>query len=129
MHIEVFSLCDAATANQGKLNMLGVFDVIWSSKIPVIHPQCSIALRIRFDSIERGDHKISVNFVDIDGKHILPPANGTIKVNFPDEQSSGASNLIFNLQGLKLERYGEYSLDLAIDGRSEASLPLIVKKR
>ena len=129
MRLEVFSLCDAATADTGKLNILGAFDVIWSSKIPAIHPQCAIALRIRFDAIERGEHKISVNFVDIDGKHVLPPANGIIKVNFPNEQSSGSSHLILNIQRLKLEKYGEYSIDLAIDGRSEASLPLFVKKR
>jgi len=129
MHLEVFSLCDAATADTGKLNVLGAFDTIWCSRMPAVHPQCSIALRIRFGAIERGEHKISVNFVDTDGKHILPPANGTIKINFPKEQRSGSSHLILNIQGLKLEKYGEYSIDLAIDGRSEASLPLFVKKR
>jgi len=129
MHLEVFSLCDAATADTGKLNILGAFDTIWCSQVPVVHPQCSIALRIRFDSIERGEHKISVNFVDADGKHILPPANGVIKINFPNEQRSGSSHLILNIQGLKLEKHGEYSIDLAIDGRSEASLPLFVKQK
>ncbi|MCK4917787.1 MAG: hypothetical protein KAS51_06205 [Candidatus Omnitrophica bacterium] len=129
MHLEVFSLCDAATTDTGKLNILGAFDTIWCSKIPAVHPQCSIALRIRFDAIEKGEHKISVNFVDADGKHILPPTNGIIKINFQNDQRSGSSHLIFNIQGLKLEKYAEYSIDLAIDGRSEASLPLFVKQQ
>jgi hypothetical protein len=129
MHIEVFSLCDAATADAGKLSMLGAFDAIWTAKTPVVHPQCAIALRIRFDRIERGEHKIAVNFVDIDGKHLLPPANGLIKIDFADIQSSGSSNLILNIQGLKLEKYGEHSIDLAVDGNLKARLPLFVRKR
>jgi len=129
MQVELFSLCDAATASSGKLNILGAFDVIWAKKIPAIHPQCSVALRIRFESIERGEHKVSVNFIDADGKHIIPPANGVIKINFPEGQRSGSSNLILNIQRLKLEKYGDYAIDVAIDGRSEASIPLIVKER
>lgn len=50
-------------------------------------------------------------------------------INFPDEQRSGSANLILNIQGLKLERLGEYSIDLAIDGQEKASLPLFVKER
>jgi hypothetical protein len=128
MQVEVFSLCDAATADTGKLNILGVFDAIWTVKMPAVHPHCAVALRFRFESIERGEHRVVVNFVDLDGKHIIPPANGTININFPDEQSSGAANLILHIQMLKFERYGEYSIDLAIDGRREASLPLFVRE-
>jgi len=55
MQIEVFVLCDAATADHlGKLNLLGTFDTIWVKEIPTIYPQCTIALRIRFERIERG---------------------------------------------------------------------------
>ena len=130
MNIEVFSLCDAATVDvAGKLNVLGAFDTIFSGDMPMVYPQCAIALRIRFASIERGEHRVIVNFVDLDGKHIIPAANGTININFPEEQRSGSANLVLNLQMLKLEKYGEYSIDLAVDGRNEASLPLFVREK
>ena len=130
MNIEVFSLCDAATVDvAGKLNVLGAFDTIWAGNMPAVYPQCTIALRIRFNSIERGEHRVTVNFVDMDGKHIIPAANGTININFPDEQRSGSANVVFNLQMLKLENHGEHSIDLAIDGRKEASLPLFIRER
>ncbi|OGX14957.1 MAG: hypothetical protein A2166_03705 [Omnitrophica WOR_2 bacterium RBG_13_41_10] len=129
MNIEVFSLCDAATVDVGKLNILGAFDTIWTVNMPAVHPQCAIALRVRFENIERGEHRVTVNFVDLDGRHIIPSANGTININFPNEQRSGSANLILNMQMLKLEKYGEYSIDLAIDGRSLASLPLFVRAR
>ncbi|MDD5166016.1 MAG: hypothetical protein PHQ57_01340 [Candidatus Omnitrophica bacterium] len=129
MQIEIFSLCDAATADFGKLSMLGVFDSIQVAKIPAIHLQCTIALRVRFSRIERGEHKVTVNFVDIDGKDVIPPAQGAIQVDFPEEQDSSAANLILNIQGLKLEKPGEYSISLAIDGQEKASLPLFVRER
>jgi len=98
MRIEVFSLCDAATADAGKLNMLGAFDTIWAAGLPVIHPQCTIALRVRFERIERGEHKVAVQFSDMDGKHVIPPAQGIININFSDDQGSGSANLILNIQ-------------------------------
>ena len=59
MHIEVFSLCDAATVDAGgKLNILGAFDTIWAANIPVVYPHFGVALRVRFNSIERGEHKV-----------------------------------------------------------------------
>ena len=109
--------------------MLGAFDTIGATKIPIVHPQCAIALRVRFERIERGEHKVIVQFVDIDGKNVIPPAQGAITMNFPEEQSSGSANLILNIQALKLEKFGQYSIDLAIDGQQKASLPLFVKER
>lgn len=129
MQIEAFSLCDAATADNGKLNILGTFDSIWLTKIPFIIPQCAIALRVRFQRIERGEHQVTVNFVDADGKNIIPPAQGSINVNFSEEQDSGAANLILNIQGLKIDKFGEYSIDLAIHGEQKMSLPLFIKER
>ncbi len=130
MNVEVFSLCDAATVDAaGKLNVLGAFDTIWVPSMPAVYPQCSIALRIRFQNMERGEHRVSVNFVDLDGKHIIPTADGAIKIDFPDEQRSGSANLVLNLQMLKIVNYGEYSIDLAVDTRNEASLPLFVREK
>jgi len=129
MQIEIFALCDAATTDSGKLNVLGAFDSLWVSKIPAVHSQCAIALRVRFEKIERGEHKLTVQFVDIDGKNVMPPARGDLLIKFPDEQKSLSSNFVLNIQGLKLERLGEYAIDLAVDGQQKASLPLFVRER
>jgi hypothetical protein len=130
MYIEVISLCDASTVDAGgKLNILGAFDTIWAAVMPVAYPHLAIALRIRYDNIEKGEHRVVVNFVDVDGKHIIQPVNSVININFPNEQRTGSVNAVLNIQMLKFEKYGEYSIDLAIDGKKEASLPLYVKER
>jgi len=128
MNLEVFSLCDIAAIDKaGKLSVIGAFDTIWADTVPISYPQCAVALRIRFEGLERGEHKVVVNFVDIDGHHIVQPASGTISINFPDDQRSASANLVLNLQMLKLGSYGEYSIDLLIDEQNAGSLPLFVK--
>ncbi len=128
MNVEAFVICDAATDSHGKLNILGAFDTIWAQNVPVTHPFCAIALRIRFMRIEEGVHPIRINLVDEDGKNIMPPIDGNINIKFATDDESVAANLIINVQGLRLEKFGGYSIDLAINGRHEASLPLFLKQ-
>ncbi|MHC4396042.1 MAG: DUF6941 family protein [Planctomycetota bacterium] len=126
MEIEAFLLCDCATQGQGKLNVLGAFDRIYSPKIPAVHPACTIAARIRFTAFEEGSHRIKINVVDADGNKAGPELEDNITVRVGDGESTCVRNLILNIQGLKLENFGDYRIDLAIDGRQEATLPLSV---
>src|SRR6266576_4905432 len=64
MNIQVAVLCDAATDDNGKLNLLGAFDTIKTPQLPAVHPQCSIALRVTFFSGDEGKHELQLNFVD-----------------------------------------------------------------
>jgi hypothetical protein len=126
MEIEAFLLCDAATDQQGKLNVLGAFDNLWVRQLPAKHPQCSIAARVRFERIEEGDHAVKIQIIDEDGQNIAPKLEGTISVRTAPGIDSSATNLILNIQGLEFKRFGSYQIDLAIDGQLQASLPLRV---
>ena len=128
MKTEAFLLCDAATDSQGKLNILGAFDSIFAREMPVAHRLCAVALRMRFAGTETGDHKIKISIIDADGKSIIPDMDGNIGIKTNDETASRAVNLILNIQGLKLQKFGEYRIDAAINGRHEASLPFYVRK-
>jgi len=129
MNVEIFCLCDAATDQQGKLNILGAFDTVFAKDIPTVHPQCAVVLRIRFQHIEQGQHKIIVHLIDADGNFVIPSLDADINLKeAPQHQDSVAINMVLNLQQLKFEKYGEYAINLAVDGRQEASLPLYVKQ-
>lgn len=127
MDIQVAVLCDAATDNSGKLNILGTFDTIYTSQLPAIHPQCSIAIRMTFGKSEEGEHKLKLNFVDEDGKSVMPPIEIPVEVSVPDETIFLSRNFIVNIQKLKFEKEGLYSIDLAVDGRQEGNIPLLVR--
>jgi hypothetical protein len=127
MNIESFLLCDAATDQAGKLNVLGAFDNIFSKEIPVRHRACSIATRIRFSKIEAGDHTVRIFIIDADGNSIGPKLEGNISVRIGDNLSTAVVNLILNIQNLEFKQYGQYQIDLAIDGNVQASLPLYIR--
>lgn len=129
MELETFVLCDAATDYRGKLNLLGTFDTIYAGKLPLVWPHCALALRLRFSGIEEGGHGVRINFIDGDGHPILPPLEGKVEVKIRPGMSTVATNMILNIDRLKLEHEGEYSINLAVDGRQIASLPLYLRLR
>jgi len=130
MNIEAFLLCDCATQDrQGKLNVLGAFNNIFVAQMPYVHPACTVAGRVRFTKIEEGDHKIRINIIDQDGQAIGPKKiEGHLSARVGDDVDSAAFNFILNFQRLKFQKYGQYRIDLAIDGRQEGSLPFHVRK-
>lgn len=128
MKTEVFALCDAATQWAGKLNILGTFDTIFSPQLPATHPQCSVAIRLRFEKIEEGEHRVRVNLVDEDGHLVMPSFDLNLKVQMPEGVQSISTNWVINIQRLQFKSYGQYAIHLAVDGRSEASLPLFVRE-
>ncbi len=127
MNIEAFLLCDCATQQQGKLNVLGAFDSIFTGRMPFALPGCAIALRIRFSKVEEGNHQARINIIDQDGKAIGPKLEGRMSVKFVDDADSALINSILFLHKLKFQEYGQYRIDLAVDGRQVTSLPLYVK--
>lgn len=127
MDIEVFVICDAATDSAGKLNVLGAFDSLLARTVPVMHPQCTVALRMRFARVEEGDHKIKISLVDADGRPVVPDLDAGMHVQFRGPESSLAANMIMNLQRVQFKTAGEYSVNLAVDGRFERAIPLAVR--
>lgn len=128
MNIEAFLLCDAATEQQGKLNVLGAFDNIYAKKVPTMHPACALAVRIRFDKIEEGNHSVRIQIIDQDGNNVCPKLEGNISVRTMPGHDSTVANLVLNIQRLEFKQYGQYRVDLAIDNKIEGSLPFHVRE-
>lgn len=127
MEIQVATLCDAATDSQGKLNILGTFDTINAAQMPAVHPQCSVALRMVFSKMEEGQHQVRLNFVDEDGKSVMPPIDMPVTVDVPDDAIFISRNFIVNIQHLKFEKPGLYSVDIAMDDEQKGNIPLLVR--
>ena len=127
MNIQVAILCDAATEDHGKLNLLGAFDTIYAPQLPAVHPQCAVALRVTFNPGDEGTRKLKLNFVNADGHAIMPPIEIPVAVALPDDVLFATRNFIVNIQQLKFTEAGLYSVDVRLDDKSQASIPLLVK--
>jgi hypothetical protein len=128
MNIQTAVLCDAATQDaSSKLNVLGAFDTLCAPQLPVVHPQCAVALRITFMSGDEGEHKMALNFINADGRSIMPPIEIPVTVTLPEDAHFITLNFVVNIQQLKFPEAGLYSVDVRVDGESRASIPLQVK--
>jgi hypothetical protein len=128
MNIQVAVLCDAATEDNGKLNLLGAFDTIYAPQMPAVHPQCAVALRMTFQPGDEGTRKLTLNFINADGRPIMPGIPPQpIQVTLPDDVHFITRNFIVNIQQLKFAEAGLYSVDVRLDDTSQGNIPLSVK--
>src|SRR5438270_8395714 len=103
MKTEIFTLCDAATTDaSGKLNVLGSFDRIHAATVPVTHPLCALAMKLRFERVEEGQKRVRISFMDSDGKPVMPTLDANTQVAFPPNEHSITVCLVLQIQQMKL---------------------------
>src|SRR5215510_14466335 len=78
MKMELFTFCDFAQENGGKLTIVGTFDTIISRNFPCIHPQLSVVIRLRFDMWEFSDHTFRIETRDLEGEMSMEAITGNV---------------------------------------------------
>lgn len=110
------------------MNAIGIFDTIYARSVPVIYGLCALAIRVKFDRIEEGNKRLKLSFIDSDGNSVMPSMESIIPVRLPQNSPTATAQVVSIMSQIKLPNFGEYSIDLAIDGRHEASTPLFVQR-
>lgn len=123
MKLEILTLCKAAVVEHGSLSILSAIDRLHASAVPCVLARCSVAIRIRFDRIESGEHDLKVHIVDADGKGVMQPLQAKLRVQSGESHRSAAICLVIDVNGLSLPSFGEYSIDLAVDSLHVGSTP------
>jgi hypothetical protein len=119
-------LCDYAADYGGKLSVMGSFDTIMTSRFPATHSHCSIALRVLFTDADAGEHRLEIKLIDSDGRNLLPAIGPKFQVKLAEDVFFVSNNFVINLQGLKFDKPGQYSIDIAFDGEIVSRVPLQV---
>jgi hypothetical protein len=58
MKVTFVALADAANVSQeNKLNILGIFNIVWASAFPAIHPQLQLVMNFEASKAEEGKTK------------------------------------------------------------------------
>lgn len=126
MRIPLALVADEANVSQeGKLNVLGMFDRITAAEFPVVHPRLCFCFRVLADFGDGGrPFTVDVRLVDEDGT-ILFEAGGEMvpPVVPPGEFSS--NNQVFSMVGLRFERAGTYVFTVRV-GEATAEVPFLV---
>lgn len=130
MTIDVFTFCDFAQDNNGKLTVIGTYNMLTLAKLPSIHQNFYMALKVTFTPEEEGEHSIKFTLEDKNtGDALLPPF--MVKTN--EVKSSGGRNMSVNIPVnapvINIEHEGTYVGTVTIDDKMMQSTELYVQKR
>jgi len=123
MKIELFTFCDFAQENSGKLTIVGTFDTIISRNYPCVHPQLSVVIRLRFDLWEFANHPFRIETRDLDGGMLIKPIQGNLEVKGVGN-ATAVSHLVFTISNLHFRSSGAVNFILYVDDKEICSIPL-----
>lgn len=128
MEIEIFTLCDYAQDNNGKLTIVGTFDSINVASFPTDSPPCYMAMRIRIANSEAGNHSLKIRCVDENSVE-LPQLSLLGGFNILANQAASYSgvNVVLGMRPIRLERSGRLTFELYIDDEWVRAIPLNVQ--
>jgi len=104
----------------GKLYVLGEFRYIFAATVPARHGHFAVVARWFAETVEvQGKQNlIELEMVEMDGVPILP-RSPKIPINFipvgPIERGKSQAQLILNLDGLILPKYGDYAIHFFVN--------------
>lgn len=127
MLVKLAVLADSANVTaDGKLNILGIFDRMSVTGIPVVHPRMDLVLRIEAHPAERGRlHNLEIRLYDPDGATVFE-VKGDMVPGGPTGEPL-ATNQILSLNNLHLAKEGGYNFVVFVNNDLKTEVPLNVE--
>ena len=126
MHISFAVFADAANLSQeGKLNILGVFDAVQVAGLPTIHPRTHFVVRLKADSSDAGAHVIAFRWLNPMDEELWS-SSGEMMVATPPNPVFEVDLPIIACVDLPLNSAGQYRMEVVLDGKPTAEARLIV---
>ena len=130
MDVTVAVLADYANVTrEGKVNILGIFDIIYTKHFPVILPTMQLVMKFEAPRTEVEMVKnVVVKLLDQDGNQILE-IGGPFKLEkLNNNPITIQSNHFLILNNLRFDKAGDYVFSVLVNGEKKRSVPLKVIK-
>jgi hypothetical protein len=127
MHISFALFADGANISQeGKLNILGVFDALQVVAMPAVHPRATLVVRLKGTPADAGTHRVTLRWLNPNGTELWS-SMGELEVVPPPVPSSDLDFPLIASIDLPLDTAGAYTMQIALDDETQANLPLLVR--
>ena len=127
MHVSFALLADGANISQeGKLNILGVFDAVQVASLPAVHPRAHLVVRLKGTRADVGGHTLALSWLNPAGE-VLWSTSGELGVEEPPPGISDMDLPLIAAIDLPLDRTGAYAMQVTLDGEAQARVPLQVR--
>ncbi len=126
MYCSFALFADAANLSQeGKLNVLGVFDALHVASIPAVHPRATLVVRLKASPDDAGTHALSFTWVAPGGDEIWS-SHGDVEVHSPPPGAIEVDIPVIAAIDLPIVEAGVHVMRVELDREIEAEVALHV---
>jgi hypothetical protein len=127
VHLSFAVFADAANISQeGKLNILGVFDALQIGVLPAVHPRATLVVRLKAGEGDEGLHTLSFGWVSPKGEEIWS-SSGEIEVGTPPPGAFELDIPVIAAIDLPIREAGAHTMRIELDGALRAEPMLHVR--
>jgi hypothetical protein len=127
MHVSFALFADAANLSQeGKLNILGVFDALQVASLPAIHPRAHLVVHLKGTGVDMGAHTVSFRWLSPSGQELWN-SSGDLNVGAPPPGVSEMDLPLIAQLDLPMDAVGGYTMAIAIDGNHTLDVGIQVR--
>lgn len=127
MHVSFALFADAANLSQeGKLNILGVFDALQVGSLPAIHPRAHLVVHLKGSGADIGSHTVSFRWLNPSGQ-VLWNSSGDLNVGAPPPGIAEMDLPLIAQLDLPMDASGAYTMAIAIDGNHTVDVGVHVR--
>lgn len=118
---------DAANLSQeGKLNILGVFDAVQVGQMPAVHPRAHLVVRLKGTPQDVGVHRVALRWLNPAGTELWS-SEGQVELAPPPQAVTEVDIPLIATIDLPLDVPGAYSMQIAVNDERHAEVPLQVR--
>jgi hypothetical protein len=127
MQVAFALFSDAANLSQeGKLNVLGVFDALQVGSLPAVHPRAHLVVHLKGTPTDVGRHTVTLRWVNPDGSELWT-STGELNVGQPPTGVTEMDLPLIAQIDLPIDAAGSYRMTISLDDRLSAEVPVQVR--
>ena len=127
MHVSFALFADAANISQeGKLNILGVFDALQVQQLPAVHPRATMVVRLKAIPGDVGRHTLSFVWLGPAGDEMWS-SQGELEVGAPPLGAAELDVPVIAAIDLPIQSQGAHVMRVTLDGDLCAEILLHVR--
>lgn len=127
MHVSFALFADSANISQeGKLNILGVFDALQVAALPAVHPRATMVVRLKALPDDMGRHTLGFTWLGPDGDEMWS-SSGQLDVGAPPPGATELDVPVIAAIDLPIQHAGAHVMRIVLDGDVCAELLLHVR--
>lgn len=127
MHVSFALFADAANISQeGKLNVLGVFDAVHVAQFPALHPRATLVVRLKGSPSDVGVHPMTMRWVNARGTELWS-SSAELSVAASVGPAAEMDMPVIVQLDLPLDSPGDYRMQIDLDSVRRAEVVLHVR--